>query len=159
MAGYLTDTLMKFDRRDVDGYNVADYTSLNFTKVQSYVASLPTSMTDWYQVENDDKFERIALELYGSANYWDILLVINHRNPLTGLPFNFDTLSNLAEDNIAEYEVSYSGLTVPDAEHVIMYNKYETDFIAQSELNRVIKIIKPSQMNQFLQDGYDQGIF
>jgi hypothetical protein len=159
MAGYLTTSLMNFTRRDIDGYNVTDYTSINFTDVHAYVNSLPDSMTDWYQVQNNDKFERIALELYGNADYWDILLVINHRNPLTGLPFDFDTISNLAEDAVEEYEADIYNATLPDAEHIIMYNEYEEQSIIKNELNRVIKIIRPSQINTFLQDGYNQGVF
>lgn len=159
MAQNLTSTLLNFTRKTVGSYNVVDYTSINFFKVREYLDALPPEIFEFYQVDNTDRFERIALELYGNANYWDILMIINKRNPLTGLPFDFDFISNLSEDTILEYEAEIYKKTVPQVERDLMYTEYEKVLFTANEANRIIKIIKPSRLSEFLQNGFDAGIF
>ena len=159
MAGLLSNTLTNFTRRTVDTYSVMDYKSINMNSIYDYINTLSPDTFDWYQVQDDDKWERISLELYQNTDYWDVLLILNQRNPLTDLPFSFDVISKLSEDRITEYHTLVYGSTLPTAEHDIMLNIVETNNLTDNENNRVIKIIKPAKMSRFLQDGYDLGIF
>jgi len=156
---YLKNTITNFTRNTVDGYSVCDYRSIDFNAIRVFINSLNSDYFDLFRVNDDDKWERIALELYGAPDYWDILMVLNQRNPLTGLPFNFDTISALADDKVLEYGNFVYGKSVPNVESEIMYNYWEADLEATNESNRVIKIIRPSQINAFLQLGFDQGVF
>jgi len=159
MPGYLQTTILKYTPRTVNSYIVSDYRSINISNIQAYIQNLPNNMTDWFSVDDDDKWERLSLQLYGIADYWDILLVLNQRQTLDGLPFNFDVLSNLADTKVLTYINTVYGKTLPTAEHNLMYNKFEQERTTTNEQKRIIKIIKISQMNKFLQDAHNLGIF
>jgi len=159
MAGFLTNTITNYTRREIDGYAISDYKTIDLTVVYDYMQKLPADTFDWYQVQDDDKWERISLELYQNANYWDILLVLNQRDTLTGLPFRYDIVAQLAEDSIVEYQSLVYHTPLPTAEHDAMLGYIEPIAVEKNEATRVIKIINPSSMNRFLQDGYDLGIF
>jgi len=153
------DIDIKHHRRNVDIYSITDYTSIDISNILSYVKNSDQTMFDWYQIEDNDKIERISLELYGNINYWDILMIINQRNPLFEMPFDFDTLSNLALDQVEEFIDEVYKKPLGELEHAKMYSKWETKYIANNEIFRIIKIIRPTRMSEFLQNGYDQGVF
>jgi len=150
MASYLTTSLLKFNRRIVDGMSISDYHSIDFVKIRDYIASLDKSFFDFYQCMDDDKWERISLELYNNPDYWDVLLVINDRHAFLGLPLGIDTTALLSDDKIAEYESLVYGKSLNTIEAELMYNKVEFDMVVTNEANRVIKIIKPAKMGTFI---------
>jgi hypothetical protein len=173
----LENTLMKYIRRNVDIghgihdnnsthhrtniniYDISDYNSINISKILTYVENSDPSMFDWYQIEDNDKIERISLEIYGNANYWDILTIINKHNPLFEMPFDFDTLSKFATNQIDKFIDKVYKKSLSKLEYDEMYSKLVSKYVANNEMFRVIKIIKPSRMNGFLQDGHNLGIF
>jgi len=155
----LTNTILNFKRKEIGTYSVVDYTSLDLQKMRAYINSIPQDSFEYFNVVNGDRFERIALQLYGSSNYWDVLLLINDRHPLTGLPFDFDTISNLAESTILSYESIILKKPVPSKSREILYTKYEHELFVENEAQRLIKIIKPSKMADFIQTGFNIGVF
>jgi len=172
MAARITGTILTYARKTVNNYNVADYTSIDLNIVKKYIDSLDISFFDYYQVSNNDKWEHISNRIYGNLNYWDVLLVINNRNPLTGLPFDFDTISLLAADRILEYErrktIDQSNpMKVPtnvrtdgkNNEYDMMFNDLESLLVTENDNIRVIRIIKPGMMHRFIQDAHVKGIF
>jgi len=156
---YLKGTIINPSRMNVPGYNVANYTSIDFVAIRAYISTLPNNMFDMYQVNDNDRWERIAHELYKNADYWDVLLVINNRNPLTGLPLDFDTISIMSDDVVFAYEKNIFGGPLPAPVFDLMYNEYNKHLTMENDVNKVIKIVKPAMMSSFLQGGFDAGVF
>ena len=97
----MINTLLTYDLEELDEFIVSDYTS---KKVDIY--NLFQEMKDngtladfleVYRISDDDKLERISYSIYGTPDYWDILLQINDRNPLFQMPYNLDTTFEIAE--------------------------------------------------------------
>jgi len=156
---YLKGTILNPVRINTQGYNVANYTSVDYPGIYKYIAGLPSSIFDMYQVNDNDKWERIAHELYNNADYWDVLLVINKRNPLTGLPLDFDTVSLMSDDKVIAYETNTYKEAMPINIFDLMYAEYNKHLTIQNDLNKVIRIVKPTMMSSFLQGGFDAGLF
>lgn len=160
MAKYLTNSVINFTNRTVNNYDVEDYFSMDFNKLSEYIDSCPSSWFDWYQIPNNSKIEKISLDIYGDANYWDILILINHRNPIFDMPYEYDTLYDLAEDRINEYiNDVYVNKSLDETAKTIMIEAYKERLVAENELLRVIKIVKPTRLQTFIQGGYEQGYF
>jgi len=157
--GLLTSTLTNYKRATFGQYNVCEYTSIDIQAVQQYITTLPKDMYTWYHAQDNDRFDRISLELYGNPDYWDVILILNHRHTLSGLPFDFDTVLTRSNDYILEYELFVYGSSIPDKPRTAMMNKLNSDNDILNESNRTIKVLKPTKMNKFLQDGYDLGLF
>jgi len=156
---YLKGTILNPVRINAQGYNVANYTSVDYVAIHKYTAGLPSSMFDMYQVNDNDKWERIAHELYNNADYWDVLLVVNKRNPLTGLPLDFDAVSIMSDDKAVAYETNTYKEALPNNIFDLMYAEYNKHLTIQNDLNKVIRIVKPTMMSSFLQGGFDAGLF
>jgi hypothetical protein len=170
MAKYLTNTLQSYDRRglpmdDIEGsgakevYSVTDYTSVDHAKIREFVDSLSLNYFDWYQLQNNTNLEKLALDLYGNPDYWDIFIVVNHRNPLFEFPYDYDTLTNMVENKIAEYVDNVYGGELSTESYNALYENYKNELVNDAEKFRIIKIVKPSKIYDFLQKGYEQGLF
>ncbi len=157
---YLKNSIINFDNRTINGYSVEDYFTINFVKVNEYVLSCPTDWFDWYQLQDNDKLEKIALDIYGDADYWDILLIINKKNALFDMPYDYDTLLNMADYKTAAYEKDINkSKSLPSVTRIAMVNAFKEKYISDNESFRIIKIVRPSKIQAFVQGGYELGLF
>jgi hypothetical protein len=157
---YLKNSILNFDTRPINGYVADDYFTLNFEKINAYVLSCPKDWFDWYQLQDNDKLEKVSLDIYGDADYWDILLVINKKNALFDMPYDYDTLLNMADYKTANYEKEINkNKKLPDVTRAAMLKAYREKAIADNETFRIIKIVRPSKIQAFIQGGYELGYF
>lgn len=157
---YLKNSVMNFTNRQNNNYVLEDYFTFDLKAILDHVENCTEDYFEWYLMKDDDKLERIALELYNNADYWDILLIINGKDALFDLPYNFDTLSSFAEEKAHAYREEVSELlTLSDAHVEQMVAVYEEQFRKENEENRALRIVKPTRMQEFIQAAYDAGCF
>ena len=130
-----------------------------FKTIYEYVEQCDEDFFDWVQIQNNVTLEKLALDFYGNANYWDVLLVINQKNPLFEMPFDFDSLSTMAEDKIDSYIREIYNNDIPVSIYNIMYEKYKNDLVLLNEEYRIIRIVRPGRIQEFFQKGYEMGCF
>lgn len=159
MATYLTNSIIDYSNRTIDTYDLEDYFSINFKTIYEYVEQCDEDFFDWVQIQNNVTLEKLALDFYGNANYWDVLLVINQKNPLFEMPFDFDSLSTMAEDKIDSYIREIYNNDIPVSIYNIMYEKYKNDLVLLNEEYRIIRIVRPGRIQEFFQKGYEMGCF
>jgi hypothetical protein len=156
----LKNSVIDFTNRQIENTIVEDYFTFDLKKILDHIASCTLDYFEWYQMDDDDKIERVALELYGNADYWDILLLINGKDALFDMPYNFDTLSSFADEKAKNYVASISALKTITPEHQAqMAEIYEEKFRKQNEENRLLRVVKPSRMQEFIQSAYESGCF
>jgi len=157
---YLKNSVIDYENRIVDNYSVEDYFTFDTKKVLDYVKTCTEDYFEWYQLENNDAIERVAHDLYGNADYWDILLLINGRDPLFGFVYDFDIVNLTSIQMVEKYDNDvYTTASLTDMHKQYMQQTYEKKLNDQNESNRLIKIVKPSRINEFLQKGYESGCF
>jgi hypothetical protein len=156
---YMKNSILKYDDTTSDNYIHKDFTSFDYTKIHEFVDTCQDDIFDYYQMGDNDKMERIAFELYGSTDYWDILLLINDINALYGMPYSYDIIEAAASNRLEKYKAKKPDVIIPDAHSVYMHGAFENIQTQQNEVNRVIKIVKPSRLQDFLKRGYEMGCF
>lgn len=157
---YLKNSIINCDNRIIDNYDVEDYFTLDFTKINEYVLSCPSDWFDWYQLQDNDNIEKVSLDIYGDADYWDILIVINKKNALFDMPYDYDTLLNMADYKTAKYEQEINkSKALPSVTRNAMIKAYREKYVSDNETFRIIKIVRPSKIQSFIQGGYEQGYF
>lgn len=167
---YLKNTLQTYERMavsmtDIEGsgttetYSITDYTSVDHTKVRTFVDSLTLDYFDWYQLQNNTNLEKLALDLYGNADYWDVFIIVNHRNPLFEFPYDYDTLVNMVENKITEFTSKVYTKELSVEAYNALFENYKNEMVNDAEKFRVIKIVKPTRIYEFLQKGYEAGLF
>ena len=151
----MINTLLTYELEELDEFIVSDYTS---KKVDIY--NLFQEMKDngtladfleVYRISDDDKLERISYSIYGTADYWDILLQINDRNPLFQMPYNLDTTFEIAEAMWNNYSDNIYFQSPLDSNLLQSLIDEEIERLKEkNEFYRFIYIIKTSKMNEFL---------
>jgi len=159
MPTYMKNTVLIYDEIVSDQYQHMDYTSRNFTKLVTQIKDLPSNLFEWYQMKDNDKMERVSYELYGTTDYWDLLILINDLDALFGMPYSYDIYHTAANETVNKYIANSKSMILPDTHIQYMHDAYEDHYAAQNERGRTIKIVKPSKLQEFLRKCYDLGYF
>lgn len=137
---------MKFDTEELDEFIVSDYFSKSiniwdiFYELEEYLSV--------YKMDNCDKLERVSYELYGTTDYWDVLLLINDRTPLFDMPYNFETLSDTALASVNHYKnYIYDNAPLNQTRVEEFYNELMVDTQNKNELFRYIYVVKQANIN------------
>lgn len=153
----MKNSLLNFDSEDLGQFVVRDYFSANINIWEIF--NEHKSMFEVYRIEDDDKIERISYELYGTTDYWDILIMLNDRSPLFEMPYNYDLLQNHAEEFINKYiHFVYSEASLAD-------NNRKEELTAEmlnvnlenNEKFRYLHVVKPSKMGDFIKILQSKG--
>lgn len=139
--------------------SVVDYASINLIKIYEFIDRLDPNWITNSRVGVNDKLERIAYQLYGNASYWDIIMILNKKKPFTCLPYDDDTIKEMAINKVARYKTLNYGSNLPNEDYDRLYNKYFDELESDNNSRFVIKVIKPIYIQNFLQLGYEEGIF
>jgi hypothetical protein len=159
MGDYLKTTIIQYDKKTSDSYSVSDYLSKDIPEIMTFINSLDASYFSWYEVKNNDKLERIAYELYGNPDYWDILLLINNKRPLQDMPYDFDAINATAELMVEEYEANVYKSDIPESTRSLLFKTFRNKLEIEYESFRIMRIVNPSKINSFLQAGFAGGYF
>jgi len=151
----MTNTILNYEYEELDEFIVPDYFSkkidlYNILQEFSNKGVLGEYVVT-YRIADDDKLERISYDLYGTVAYWDLILQINDKNPLFEMPYSLDTIIDSSE----EYWTNYSNLLyfqapLCDAHLNRLINDEIEKMKEQNEIYRIIYLIKPSKMQEFL---------
>ena len=152
----MKNTILKYDMEELDEYIVSDYFSKNI-----YIEDIKSEMEgmlDVYKIEDNDKLERISYELYGTTDYWDILLMLNARDPLFDFPYDYDTVYDSARRYVDIYrffiyaKAPLLSLAGEELQEIFLEQHNE-----QNENARFIFVVKPSRIGDFIKIANENG--
>jgi len=130
-------------------YQAVDYTSKKVNNIRNMPELNDTNYIEYAEMYNNQTIEQISYILYGTPNYWDLLLIINDKNPLFDMSYDFNILQQVAINSVNKYLLNYSGKYKSNTvERLTSLLTYEQE--AKNEQNRQIKVIKPNMLNSFL---------
>jgi len=150
----MKNSVFTYDRREIDGYNVTDYTSYYYGGLLELFKQFPDYFS-LYSIEVDQKIEEISYELYGSVDYADIILAANNNVFLWSSPYNSDITydQTIALTGIISKELDYNELqdgseARANLERVIdnIGNKVNTE----NTNRKSITVPKPKKLNTLL---------
>jgi len=147
----LKNTLYNFNKTTAGSYEFSDFTrNKNNTIKDLFEVRDGSDYIDYYNLAENETLELVAYKLYSNENYWDILLAINGQDPLFDLYFSFEALSDFSVDKVQLYETNVYNRELPDKSKTYLAAIWEAEFLAKNDINRTIKIIKPSRMQDFM---------
>lgn len=151
----MINTLLDYTYEELDEFIVSDYFSKKidlYTILEEFTsAGTLADYVQTYRISDDDKLERISYDIYGTTNYWDILLQINDRLPLFEMPYSLDTIIESSEEfwnnysNFIYFQAPLEGSVLSSLIDAEIEKMKE-----QTEIYRFIYIIKPTKIQEFL---------
>ena len=155
----MKNTILKYSTEELDEFIVPDY----FSK-QVHIGDLLEDLkalgyVNLYRMTNNDKIERVSYELYGTTDYWDILLLLNSRDSLFGTPYDYESVAE-ASTNWSEKYINYLYAAGPN--FISAANALREEYLAadvqENEDNRFIYVIKKNNLSDvikiFKESGY-----
>ena len=153
----MKNKILSYDTETVGNYIVSDYFSKKIDIYKLFSLDL-TQYLDVYKMPDDDKLERVSYELYGTTDYWDLLLMLNDRNPLFDMPYNFDNLSDGATEFVNKYSsLIYFNSPLNETRTAELIEEWKSKVENQNDKLRFLYIIKPTQINNFIKLLRDKG--
>lgn len=174
----MTNSMLKYDTIEMDNYIVTDYTSKNFKTIYERLDEFPKIMFGTYLMEDNDKLERIAFELYNNEDYWDLLLLLNNRDPLFHMAYYNDYLYSLKNEELTKL-VNHLSNGIKGEENLELFTEtyyaedesfdqydrlkfFNNDILAKLELQndvyRTLVYVRPSYIEDFFRMAYEKGI-
>lgn len=141
----MKNSVLDFKKEELDEFIVSDYFSKDIS-VWEMFRELKDSL-NVYKVDNGDKIERISYELYGTTDYWDLILLINDRIPLFEMPYEYDLIENVSGKEISLYKnYVYDNAPLTQKRTDALFDERLTELTEINESYRFIYVIKPSQI-------------
>lgn len=162
----MKNKIVNFDTEIVDlgddsvTYEIPDYFSkdIHISDLESTYYDTWSDYMDTYRMQDNDKLERVSYELYGTTDYWDILFLLNDRDPLFDMPFDYDTLSETSSNFIDAYVNDiYNESSLNDARVNALTEEVVNEAIQNNETYRYITVVKPSKISDFIILLKDEG--
>lgn len=143
----MKNTILKFEKEEVEEFIVSDYFSKKvhiidiYDELEKYVTT--------YQLVDNDKIERISYELYGSTDYWDILVLLNGADPLFHMAYGENILLDSIETSLNKYlYFIYSHAPLSDDTRIEELTEYyDAELKNDNERIRFIYVIKPENIS------------
>ena len=103
------------------------------------------------QVDEDEKIENISFKLYGTTDYWDMLIILNGMKSMIELPVNYDKVVERAKNKFNKWLKIFSKLKTQEQKD----QKYEDFLNREIDLNekyRNLKYIDRNMISKFQLD-------
>ena len=104
-----------------------------------------------YQVLEDERLDTISYKLYGTTDYWDMLVLLNDLKCMTNLPVNYDKVENRARQKHEDWTKIF-GKQKTKEQIASKYEEFLEQEIANNEKYRNFKYIDSSVINRFYLD-------
>lgn len=131
-------------------FNIADYTEVNLKTILALDESTSDSYIDTYMLSDDETIEGISYRLYGSEKYWDLLLILNSKDPLFDMCYSVDSLKEESFLKVQEYENTVYGAPLPTERFLELQKEIFTNLYIKNENNRLLKIIKVGMLSDYI---------
>lgn len=125
----MKNSILNFNKRELENLEVSDFFSkdidiLSFLK--EYVNDNPGALKNMFVntvLTDNDKLERISFELFDTADYWDIILMLNYMDPLFSMPYSEDVKDKVSSDYAHKYFYEVTNLNADD--HVLSQDEID----------------------------------
>lgn len=132
----MKNSILNFEREVIDNISVTDYKTLDLDSLRDLLNN--KSYLKYIELKYNDLIENVSYKYYKNSAYWDLLLVMNNRDALFDMVYNFDTVVDIVDEITENYfRKDYQG-------------KVSEQFIEWYKENKKIKISILNENNVIL---------
>lgn len=132
----MKNSILNFEREVIDNISVTDYKTLDLNSLRDLLNN--KSYLKYIELKYNDLIENVSYKYYKNSAYWDLLLVMNNRDALFDMVYNFDTVVDIVDEITENYfRKDYQG-------------KVSEQFIEWYKENKKIKISNLNENNVIL---------
>lgn len=145
--------------KDLSNYTFRNYFSLDCEKIKNLKIFHNKDYIKWVKIPETSTLDYVSYSLYGTADYWDLLMIINGINPIEDLPKNQDALEKIVDKKIEKY--FYKDYFGPKTTKLIeekreMFLEQEN---IKNEASRIIKVVRPEKIQAIINEIQLEGLY
>lgn len=146
----MKNSILNFEREVIDNISVTDYKTLDLDSLRDLLNN--KSYLKYIELKYNDLIENVSYKYYKNSAYWDLLLVMNNRDALFDMVYNFDTVVDIVDEITENYfRKDYQGKV---SEELILWYK-ENKKIKISNLNEnnvILFILKDEILSEVIRN-------
>ena len=161
----MKNTLLKFDyimdendKNFLRGNNSSNkvFISLyNFTNIKKMVAIIDRLNDKEYfgytSVKNNTTIEKLSYDIYKTTDFWDVIILVNNKNPLFSMTYDFDIIYDSVDEYLINYEKRILKRKLNEKEKERLRKTFMEKLSIENEDNRIIRYVYPEKIYDFLQ--------
>ena len=155
----MKNTVLKFKKDKIGAYRVSDYFSKN-TDLRDLDIKFPelAKLFKSGTIDDNSTIEGLTNHIYSNPNLWDFITLINERDPLFGMPYDYDTLIVFAENRLKEFLKQHPRINITQDRKDELLAKYRKEIIEENEKNRTIVAFDPKHLSSVITALRQKGV-
>lgn len=155
----MKNTVLKFKKDKIGTYKVSDYFSKN-TDLRDLDIKFPelAKLFKSGTIDDNSTIEGLTNHIYSNPNLWDFITLINERDPLFGMPYDYDTLLMFAENRLKEFLKQHPRINITQERKKELLEKYRQEIIEENEKNRTIVAFDPKHLSAVITALRQKGV-
>lgn len=148
----MKNTVIKYKREKIGEHHVRDYFS-NTVKVRNIDEDFPELSKYFISATLPDNLtpESFTNAVYASPSLWDFFLLTNKREPLNGMPYDFDTLNELVNSRFEQFMEEHPRINITRERKEELYQQFMDEIDLRNEKNRIVNVVEPKNLSHVIQ--------
>ena len=146
--------ILDFGSFDIDvaykTFKVTNYNSVDLTQVKKMLDELDKDYFVWLKVNEGDKIEKVLFDYYKTSDYYDLILLVNSREMVFGMPYSYDVVLNAVDVDIQNYEYKVFGNlkeSLSEKSKNRLVEKIDSQYTSDNKQFLYLKVIKNEHIN------------
>lgn len=146
--------ILDFGSFDIDvaykTFKVTNYNSVDLTQVKKMLDELDKDYFVWLKVNEGDKIEKVLFDYYKTSDYYDLILLVNSREMVFGMPYSYDVVLNAVDVDIQNYEYKVFGNlkeSLSEKSKSRLVEKIDNQYTSDNKQFLYLKVIKNEHIN------------
>ena len=155
----MKNTVLKFKKEKIGKTRVSDYFSKDV-----YLADIkdrfPELKNFFKKGTIDDNYtiEALTNHVYSNPNLWDFIMLLNDRDPLFGMPYDYDTLAVFAETKLKKFLEQHNKIVISVERQKELYDEFLIEASKENERNRSIEAFDPKYLSTIITTLRQEGV-
>ena len=109
-------------------------------------------------IDDNYTIEALTNHVYSNPNLWDFIMLLNDRDPLFDMPYDYDTLAVFAESKLDEFMRQHPRINITDERKQELYAKFLLEAVSENERNRSIEAFDPKHLSAIITTLRQEGV-
>lgn len=134
-----------------NSYEVFNYNSINLSEIKVYLNSLDKNYFVWLKLNEGDTIEKVLHDYYANEDLYDLILLLNDRDMLFGMPYSYDVILNAINNDIQNYEYKVFGNIKNGLSEIAtskLKEKLDNEYSENNQKYLYLKVIKLDYINE-----------
>lgn len=155
----MKNTVLKFKKEKIGKRRVSDYFSRN-VRIDDIGERFPEigKLLKTGIIDDNSTLESLTNYLYSNPNLWDFIMLLNNRDPLFDLPYDYDTIVALSNSKYEKFIEQHPRVSITEERKEEMIQAFIDEISIENEKNRDIIAVDAGNLTKVITILRQEGV-